>query len=56
MRIAQNADLKAEVCSGEILKLLGSGPNVSKLLFRVSAHALVKILKLKFRRDFEAEV
>ena len=25
-----------------------------KLLFRLSAQALVKILKLKFRRDFEA--
>ena len=27
-----------------------------RLLFRLWAHGLVKILKLKFRRDFEAEV
>ena len=28
----------------------------AKLLFRLSAHGLVRSLKLKFRRDFEAEV
>ena len=28
----------------------------AKLLFRLCAQGLVKILKLKFRRDFEAEV
>ena len=28
----------------------------AKFLFRLSAHSLVKILKLKLRRDFEAEV
>ena len=28
----------------------------AKFLFRLSAHGLVKILKLKLRRDFEAEV
>ena len=28
----------------------------AKLLFRLSAQRLVKILKLKFRQDFEAEV
>ena len=31
------------------------GPK-AKLLFRLSAQGLVKILKLKFRRDFEAGV
>ena len=28
----------------------------AKLLFRLSAQGLVRTLKLKFRRDFEAEV
>ena len=30
--------------------------NKAKLLFRLSAQGLVRSLKLKFRRDFEAEV
>ena len=35
--------------------MLRFGPK-TKLLFRLLAPGLVKILKLKFRRDFEAEV
>ena len=52
------ADVDDENCVGnrllQILKLRFG--HKAKLLFRLSAQGLVRSLKLKFRRDFEAEV
>ena len=52
------ADVDDENCVGnsllQIWKLIFG--HKAKLLFRLSAQGLIRSLKLKFRRDFEAEV
>ena len=58
VEVVNVADISDEECVGnsllQIWKLRFG--HKAKLLFRLSAQGLVRSLKLKFRRDFEAEV
>ena len=50
------ADFSDEDHVAFVADLEASFGHKAKLLFRLSAQGLVRSLKLKFRRDFEAEV